>query len=406
MAKKSTIICQFCLAVFTVLTLGYAANYTPVYACGEANGETAVDNCEEASKDKPMLIAEDLTEDSSDDYYFGAATNINSDVDVDHSLFLAGNEVSSNDRINGLGFIAGNLVRFSGKADYGFLAGSSVNVSGEVKKDLFAAGSTVEITDSASIGRDVFVAGETVLVKTNLSGNAFIGGNRVVLENITIDGNTTIEAEEIVVKGRVAIAGKLKHNEDARISGSENLSYGSLEKTSAIETSSAHRPVNSFLTKIKTTLFFLVGRIVVTIILVAVASKFSKKMLDNFELKNSWKDLALGLGLIIGLPLAIIFVCITLIGLPLGLVTLTFYGLAIYFAKSVTGGVVGDVLAKKLFKKDKMNILAKYTIGTILVVLLGLLPYIGGLISAVAVCFGFGYLIHNLFRKETKPAKQ
>ena len=407
MAKKINIISQVCLGILTVLTLGYAANYSPVYACGGEDSEEL--NCTETteesgeSAENPLIL---ISSSPSREGYSNADSKIESQETVPHSRFLAGNEIKSEDSVKGIEFLAGNLVGFSGNAEYGFFAGNSLSISGKIENDLFVAGNAVEITDDAMIGRDLFAAGETVLIKTNLNGNAFVGGGRVVLENVTIDGDLNIAADEIIIKGKSSIGGKLSYNDDAKITGFDELSASYVEAYKGSSASKTTVTTNIILAKIETTIFFLLGRLIVTIIIVAIASKFSKKLLDDFELKSSWKDLALGLGLLLFVPLAAIFVMITLVGLPLGIVTIVFYGLIAYFAKSITGGIVGDLLNKHLLKKEKLPVLAKYAIGTTIVVLAGLIPVLGGLISAIAACFGFGYFVHNLFRKEAKKAKK
>lgn len=394
MTKKRLILTQTILGFLSILTFSIAISYHSVFACA-TDGTNSLDCVEETDG-----------REESDNYYFGADVNVKSDTIVDNSLFLVGNDINTSNEVNGIKFVAGNLIKNSGASEYGLFAGNSLEISGDIEKDLFFLGSAATLTDDLYIGRDVFGTAGTILVKTNLNRNAFLAGSQIVLENITIDGNLSLDAEEVVIKGKVAVKGELKYNEDANIVGLENISYSSVEKTPVITstTSSQH----TFLKKLKSTLLGLAGRIVATLVLVALTMKFSNNILDKFEGKNSWKDLALGLGLILAVPLAAIIAAVTIIGLPLGIITLVFYGLFLYLSTSVTGGVIGDILAKKAFKKADLNLFIKYTVGITLVVLLGLIPVIGGLITAISVCFGFGYLIHSLFRRESKkqPAKK
>lgn len=397
MAKKIKVFSEIFLGIASVLTLSVASAISPAHACtGDASGDV---NCvEESNLDGEVILGVGET---NDDAYGAAGAKVDSERQVSHSFFLAGNDVASKDRVDGIHFLAGNLVEFTGSADYGAFAGNSLKVNGEIKNDLFIAGNSIEIGEDALIGRDLYAAATTVLVKSNLNGNAFIGGQRLVLENITITGNLRLAADEIVVKGKVSVAGTLEYNDNARITGLENLSA----ETTKTYVGTSKNTNLSFFTSLTTRFVFLLGRLLVTIILVAVASKFSKRLLDEFSLKNSWKDLALGLGLLIATPLAAIFVMVTIIGLPLALVGAGFYILFAYLATSVTGGVIGDLLAKKLFKKEDLHILLKFTLGIVLLTLLGLVPYVGGLITGISTCFGFGYLVHKVFR-QPKTAKK
>ncbi|MBR2586822.1 hypothetical protein IKE71_00390 [Candidatus Saccharibacteria bacterium] len=361
MAKKLKIFSEIILGVASAFTLSLASAISPAHA--------------------------------SADGYVASGDQVESEESVPHSFFLAGNSVASNDQIDGIHFVAGNLIDFTGSAEYGAFAGNSLKVNGEIKKDLFIAGNAVEIGEDAIIGRDLYAAASAVLLKANLYGNAFVGADRVVLENVTIDGDLNLTASNIVIKGKSSVSGTLKYNDNAVITGLENLSTGKTE--TYVGTSNEISSNESLSTKF----VFLLGRLLVTIVFVAIAGKFSKRLLDEFKAKDSWKDLALGLGLLLGVPLAAIFTMITFIGLPLGVIGLVFYGLFIYFSTSVTGGVLGNLLAKNVFKQEKMHIFLKFTIGVVFIELLGLLPVVGGFIGALSVCFGFGYLIKKTFRR-------
>lgn len=398
MANKIKFFSQVGLAVLTVLTLNLAIIEKPTLACGgsdETNSET--EKCIElvAGTGEEEVDPEDSGDTAN--LYFDADTELVSEREVRHSFFLAGNQVESKDNVEGISFVAGNLVEFSGSTEYAALAGNSVKVSGSIEEDLFVAGNAIELTEDAYVGRDLYLAANTVLIKSNLYGNAFVGGNRLVLENVTIEGNFHADFDEIVIKGKSSITGVFEYNDNAKITGLEDLSTGSTE-TFAGTTSSGI----SFATTLEDKVIFLLGRLLVTIILIALTPKFAKKLLDTFNWKSSWKHLALGLGLICLIPICSIFIFVSIIGLPLGILAMVFWGVCAYLATSITGGVIGDQLAKSLFKKPKLHIFAKYTIGIVLIELLSLVPVVGGLTSAISVCFGFGYSAHRLLAKPKK----
>ena len=377
MAKKIKIFSELILGVATAFTLGYAVSIKPAAACeGDASGQT---NCSEDS----VLISPALDTEKVDDTYSDAAAEVKSEKNINHSYFLAGNQVESNDTVKGLAAFAGNGVHFSGTADYAAFAGNSIVVKGNIKNDLFVAGSAVEITEEASIGRDVFGAAASFLIKANLNGNVFVSGNRLVLENVTIDGDLSVGFDEITIKGKSSISGKFTYNDTAVITGLDNLSAGE-----TVTYAGAKKNAISFATTLTDKLLGILGRLLVTIVLVAVCAKFSKRLLDEFCAKSSWKYLGLGLGLLAVVPLASIFVMVSIIGLPLGLIGFAAYIIFAYLAESVTGGVVGNLLAEKVFKQEKMHILLKYTIGIVLIELLTLIPYVGSLVGAISTCFG------------------
>lgn len=390
MAKKLKIFSELGLAAAAVFCLGLAIKFNPAYACvSDGNGQT---NCEETTGETPSLISPaPVSTTNTDDVYAAADGELRSSRSVKHSLFLAGNDVVSNDVVDGINFVAGNLVDLAGSAEYAALGGSSVKVTGSVERDLFAAGSSVELTEGAYIGRDVYAAASVITVKTNLYGNAFLGGGRIVLENVTITGDLNVAADEIVVKGKSAVSGTLRYNDNAKITGLENLSAGTTETYAG-----GSSDVNFAATFSDKLLTFLSG-IVLMVVLIALMPKFAKKLLDTFQWNTSWKHLALGLGLLVVVPIAAIFVMITILGLQLGLMSIGFYFFLICIASHVTGGILGDQLAKSVLKQPKMNLYLKYILGSAILFVLSLIPVVGGLVNAIALCFGFGYLSKRLF---------
>lgn len=385
-------------AVFFV-ALGFSL---PATACGdsdETNCAEALDSAvtaEETAKETP----EDSADADTSEKYFFANAEVKSASTVLHSLLLAGNSVSSSDHVKGLALLAGNLVSSSGYSDYSLLAGNSITVSGEVKNDLFVAGNAITLDESANIGRDVFAVGSTILIKSNLYGNVFAAGSRLVLENVTIDGDLTTSAEEIVIKGKSSVAGTFSYNDTAVVTGLDDLATGETKTYAGATTSTA-----SFGNKLLNKFLFLLGRIVVTIVLLALFANFGKKLLEPVSASGTWKRVGLGLGVLLLVPLACIFAVMTFVGLPLGIIALVFYGLFAYFSTSVTGGVVGNLLAEKLLKKPDLHIYTKYALGITLISLASLIPTVGSIFSAVAVCFGVGHLARTAFRKPAKLAK-
>ncbi len=374
-------------SLILTLSLAFAGLWlvSPVSACaGDETGET--DDCID-----PVLISP-AGASADSEVYAEAGNTVQSNHYVDHSLFLAGNDVSSSDRVEGINFVAGNLVQLSGTSEYAALAGNAITVSGTIQRDLFAAGSSVELTDEAYIGRDIYAAAGVITVKTNLYGNAFLGGNRLVLEDITIDGDLNVAAEEIVIKGKVAVSGTFNYNDTAQITGLTNLTAGDIKTYVGSSSSSL-----SFSETLSEKILALLGGLLLTIVLIALMPKFSKQLLDTFQWNTAWKHLALGLGLLIFVPISAIFVAITIVGIPLGCMAIGLYFFFICIASHVTGGIVGDQLAKSVFKQPKMHTMLKYTIGTLVLFLLTLIPVVGELISAVSLCFGFGYLSKRLF---------
>lgn len=341
------------------------------------------------------LLDESMPDVLSDDVYAEAGADLKSSRSLFHSFFLAGNSIDSSDSVDGVAAFAGNIVNFSGDAEYAALAGNSVKVSGSVGRDLFVAGNSIEIDEDASIGRDIFAAGSSVIVRSMLYGNVFMRGNRLVLENVTIDGDLDVLADEIVIKGQSSVNGVFRYNDNASITGLDDLVASSTE---TVENGSSSGASDfDFASTLSSWLMKLVGRLILMLVVVSLAPKFAKKLLESFRLSTSWKHLGLGLLFLVFTPLAAILTLITVIGAPVALLAICLYGVFALLSSVVTGGVVGNEITNRFLKKSKLNLPLKYALGISVVWALSLIPVLGGLVSAVSICFGFGYLAKRVY---------
>jgi hypothetical protein len=94
-----------------------------------------------------------------------------------------------------------------------------------------------------------------------------------------------------------------------------------------------------------------------------------------------------GLLIAVGLPVVSILVMLTVIGIPLGLVALL--SLALVYAMGYV--VAALALGRTMMKEPRSRYLA-FPAGLVILRLVGLIPFVGGLVTFVAAAFGLGAL--------------
>ncbi len=391
MKKNTKVFASFISACLVVAAMAIFQPKT--LACSVDNATTedgkAVTDCLDIEHvDTEIKKTTDIT-------YFSTESELKSEEQSDHSLFLAGNRVESSDEVNGIGFLAGNLVEVDGIYSYGLFAGNSIKVSGEIKNDLFIAGNAIVIDEDAIVSRDLFAVGNTVNISANLYGNVFAGGNRLVLDNVTIDGDLNVDFDQIVIKGKSSIAGNFKYNENATITGLDELSFGSIETF----VSRSEKTV-SFFTRFINKLISLLGQLVLVAVFILIFGKHIDKALEEFKEKDIFKNALIGLGILFLVPTIAIFVAITIIGMPVAITFLLFWGVALILSVPIAGIVLGDRLARNVFKKAKMNLYVKALLGVTVVELLSLIPFVGALVSIMSVLFGLGFILTSSTKKK------
>jgi len=117
---------------------------------------------------------------------------------------------------------------------------------------------------------------------------------------------------------------------------------------------------------------------------------------------SGWRSLGLGVAVLAGVPVVIILTAITLIGFPASLMLLTVYLAAIYLAKVWVGAFLGQILLKPT-GATKSDWLLGLLVGLLILTIIGLIPYLGGLVRLGVVCLGLGAFAWQLYRV-SRPA--
>lgn len=336
-----------------------------------------------------------------------------SDVDSDDesatlwmgkNLFLAGNNITSAvDASTGLMFVAGNNLNLSANAEYGFVAGNMISFSGATKRDLFAAGSVVTIEPGAKVGRNVFAAAAAVNLKADLPGDFAATAAEVVIKDAVIKGNVDLTADEIRFEGKVKVAGTLIYNDDAVVSGlnSNGVEVAKIETFHIEEISAGAK----FAAEVYSKLFSAAGLFLAMALLCAVYGRLHKNISANVTPDGTGKSFAIGIGALIGIPAFILVMFCTVVATPLGLIALVIYCIMIYLSQGFAGVWLGNLIVVKLCK-SKTNVYLEALIGIVILSALSLIPVVGVITGFAGLLLGLGLITTSLApHKEIQDAQ-
>ncbi|MBR6965058.1 hypothetical protein IKH83_01955 [Candidatus Saccharibacteria bacterium] len=363
-----------------IFVFGLFLTLTPLSAsaCGVGsttkNGESL--DCVETAE------AEEAKEQSR----FDAGTKLTTSGEVKKSSFFAGNEIIDDTKINGLAFMAGNELISNGEYEYGFLAGNRIEINGKYERDLFAAGNNLTIADDAKVGRDVFVAGNIITVKAEIPGDIFIAANKIILDGAAIEGDLNVAANSVEFRGDVKINGTFKHNDDIKKIGEIK---GVNEETYTIP--------KIRLDPVYSTLFGIASKLVAMIVLVLVCKKFLAALIEKINSDTSsdvTRTVLIGVGSLLLVPISMIVLLITIVGVPVAIAVGAAYAVMLYFSSVVTA-----IYVNEKWLKIKNGVVGA-ALGVVIISLASSIPYLGALIGLIATTFGFGYTIRVLFWKK------
>lgn len=311
------------------------------------------------------------------------------------TTFAAGNNVNVSSNIDGISFVAGNIIRLSSTQDYMFAAGNDIQVNGATVKDAFIAGSNI-IVENSTI-RDLYVAGQTVKIDTEVSRNVFAGGDEVIITG-KINGNVKVASDKITIGENAIIAGTLEYPEDAKISIgntaqiAQQKTYKNVDKNITISKGTAIK------TTITETLISFVSMLLIGAIILYLNKNIFKKFEEQEKNAESIiKNILKGLAFLIVLPLAAVILMITVIGIPLSIISLLVYGIMIYLSVLPTAYFFGKWILNNKITNDYLLL----TVSLLVIYILRIVPVIGGLVTLVSLFYGLG-VYYNLIKNKTK----
>ena len=338
-----------------------------------------------------MFGAVNVNADEIKTFYADAGENVTLEDDVIGESALAGTIVDVIGNIDGIGFLAGETVNSSGNLEYGFIAGNTVNVSGMVEKSLFVAGTELNLTDTAKVGRDFFGIGEKIIISGSLARNVNLTATSVTIgDNTVINGDVKIDATNITIGDNVVIHGTLNYNDDANLDISDNGTIvPSIKKYSNVTEDEGFDTSALLSSMVNLVIVFLV----ITIVIPKAIDK-TEVLYKNADIHKWIKSIGFGFALYLCIPIVCLILLLSNIGIALGLIIVALFAISIYLSYIFAGFVFGNLLLVKGLKL-KSNKYLSGIIGILLIKLLVTLPVIGPFIGFICATIGIA-IIWNL----------
>ena len=336
------------------------------------------------------------------------------DETINDTLFAIGESVTVDGTINGDLLAFGGRVTIRGNVTGNLITGAqNVTIEGTVGGSVL--GGAEELTlENARVGRDLYGFGNQVEIAstTNVSGNAITAGERVDVDGrvgidlrsfgsaLTLRGaveddfdaygrEIRLESTARVagnVTGHVDSAGDLSVADGATVGGTVNEQINELEERRNRYVNPGHyfnqiiRLAGAFLTGLVLLWLFPVLRDVALPDVVAVL-----------------RSAGIGLAAAVTLPVAALIVCITVVGIPLGILTFVLGAVGLYFSKAVVAQIIGRAVLRN--RATPPHYAATLFVGLVIVILAINLPWIGGFANLVLTLTGFGVIVSLIFAR-------
>ena len=335
---------------------------------------------------------EEITIKEGDEYLFQDTVTI--DTPVDGNLFIMANTVTINTQIGGDAFIFADTLNIEEDGyilNNIFACANTIHVKG-VAYNIYSVGDTLTI--DGFIYRDVKSICNTLNINSMIGRNVFVDCSSINFK----EKPDTEDTPSIASYG--SIQGDLNYSSDKEISIPDGYVSG--------ETHFSQLQNNTF--DISNYMYSLGAILVSAIVLWLIGLWISPKLLHNTSHSMTLRKALqiIGLGIIVPIVITLLSVIILLIPITSQLTILLLCVLAILFFISTSVAIinVNTMICNKLKITQNLYKLGFLIITTIIYWLLTLIPYVGIVVSLIAIIWGIGTISYNILIKENSNEKK
>jgi len=303
------------------------------------------------------------------------------------------------------------------------MAGANVQIDGTVNGDLVVFGGNVSI--SGNVMGDVIAGGGKVSISGNIQGSLDAGCGEMII-NGTIGQNAVLTVSKLTLSPTAVINGNLTYTskrdaeiaEGAQIAGEVIMEPGgrTMLLWKPVSIVAAHLPEQpekwgewkaQFPAWLRTLLGVssFVSLLIAGIFTLSLYRRHATMVADKI-VSFPLKCLLRGLIFLVCVPIVALILCVTIIGLPIGLIALVVYLALFYISRIYVALAIGREILDRITRQE-IRIIWPMILGLLIITILSAIPYyIGLVIKLICVLFGLGGLLMTGRRVRVAPREE
>lgn len=348
-----------------------------------------------------------------------ALVSVAADETIDDTLFAMSRTISIDGNVTGDVLAFGREVVVRGNVSGNLVTGAqTVTIEGTVGGTVIGGAEALSL-DNARVGRDLYGFGNTVRIAatSNVAGNAVTAAARVDVDgrigrdlrgygNLVgiggaVEGDVTGHADTLTLRPTARVGGDVTGH--VRTAGGLNVMPGAVVGGAVSEDVGRVEPRRSRYV----TAEYYVGQIVRlgAAFLLGLLLLWLFPPLRSVSLGDPVAVLrsgAIGLAVAVTLPVVALLLCLTIVGLPLGIMTFALGALGLYFAKTVVAQIIGRSVLRN--PESPPHFAATLFVGLVIVIVAVNLPFVGGIVNVVLTLVGLGIIATLLFARFSRAS--
>jgi cytoskeletal protein CcmA (bactofilin family) len=261
-------------------------------------------------------------------------------------------------------------------------------LDGKVTNDLLVVGNEMTILSNGRVGRDAIVGTANTTISGQVGRDLQVASTNAKIDG-GIGGNVLASVDRLQLTDRATIGGNLKYTSKAEAQIANTTSVkGSIERQTPANDRAplVTGPAALVLEWLKG----LIGLLILGILVVFFFPGFSRRAGEAL-VHSPWLTLAIGALVLVGLPiLAVVFFAVGALigGWWIGFVVLALLVVALALSIPVAAVGIGGALLR--IARRPVPVWFALLIGLIVLLLVALIPILGGIVTFCALLFGMG----------------
>jgi cytoskeletal protein CcmA (bactofilin family) len=345
----------------------------------------------------------------SDTFVVGGSVRVDQPVSGD--LFAAGGTVDIEAPVAGDAMLAGGNLRVGAAVERGvFAAGGRLVIDAPIGRNLRVGGGQIEIGPKAAVAGNVTVGGGNVALRGPVKGSVTVGGGRVLID-AAIDGDVDVNAGKVTLGPNARLGGALRYrSRDELVRDPAAQVAGATEHSVRPDRSTDRRYAREREGRrhggwAAPSWIWTLGLMAIATVLVAALPGAAQRVADAWRQRFGW-SLLWGFIALVCVPIAVLILLVTIIGIPLALLALLLYGVLLLVGYVASGVALGQWVLSRAMPASAgatgWRIVAAL-LGVLVVGLLASIPFIGGFIALLAVLAGMGAILLLFDRRNAAP---
>jgi cytoskeletal protein CcmA (bactofilin family) len=335
---SALVLAGFCVVLGVMLALPTAASATEF-----RKGESV-----EIKKDETIR---------GDAYFYGNSVRVDGTIDGD--LFVFAREADVYGHVTGDVIAFANTVRVYGQVDGNTRSfANNLTLSGTVNKNVMTFCQFVRIEPQGKAGGSLTSFGEIVTVGGRLGRDVLFFGERLDVLG-TIAGEVRAKGDTLIIESTAEIGGPVHFEGHKAPDVSPQAKLASPVEFKKLQRKPEYLNRHYYIWRV----IWTAALILFGLVLFMLLPKFGRETISAAEQFGA--PIGLGVLVFFGVPIAAIIACITVVGLPLGILAVGIWFLMLCSAELVVGAVVGNWILGR--GRSNWEIVGRMAMGFVLV---------------------------------------